>query len=367
MSGKGWGLVWLTLSLATSAATAVAGPWDLLTRTSVEASSAKSYALTAEHGPWMILACTFSGDTAEEEARELVLELRTKYKLRAYSYNKRFELEEKVGGLGVDKFGEPLKMRYQRGDEITEHAVMVGDFASIDDYDAQHALRTIKHCQPECLKASKDDPSSRTLGAWRALLLVGKEENRKKGPMYHAFMTTNPMIPKEQFLTHGLDDFVVKLNSDSPYSLLNCPGKYTVQVAHFTGRVVTDQSEIDKAAKSDDWDSRLAEAGVKAEKLTEALRMKGYEAYSFHDRSASLVTVGSFDSVGSPRSDGRIEINRQVLQIMETFKGQEAADQPGQIGAQIIAEIPLDIQPIPVLVPKRSISAAYQRRTLGMR
>ena len=54
--------------------------------------------------------------------------------------------------------------------------------------------------------------------------------------------------------------------------------------------------------------SALEEAGEAAHKLVEVLRNQGYEAYEFHDRGSSIVTVGSFDSVGTPRADGKIEI-----------------------------------------------------------
>ena len=39
----------------------------------------------------------------------------------------------------------------------------------------------------------------------------------------------------------------------------------------------------------------------KAHKMTVALRAKGYEAYEFHDRYASIVTVGSYDRPDDPR------------------------------------------------------------------
>ena len=65
--------------------------------------------------------------------------------------------------------------------------------------------------------------------------------------------------------------------------------------------------------------STLAEAADKAHRLAKALRMKGYEAYEFHDRYASIVTVGSFNSVGTPRPDGRMEINAEIAAVMKTF------------------------------------------------
>ena len=111
-------------------------------------------------------------------------------------------------------------------------------------------------------------------------------------------------------------------------------------------------------------EGRLAQAADKAERLTEALRMKGYEAYVFHDRYASIVTVGSFDSVGTHRADGRIEINPKIHAIMKTF----GVDQKSALGnahnmvdKKKLAGIPFDPQPLPVEVPKKSLSSGYAR------
>jgi len=137
-----------------------------------------------------------------------------------------------------------------------------------------------------------------------------------------------------------------------------------VQVAHFTGKVVIDQKEIKAISKGvKEMGSSLAQAAEKAHRMTVALRRKGYEAYEFHDRSASIVTIGSFNSVGSPREDGKIEIDPQIHTIIKTFSAE-----PGPGGAmqpKTITEgkmrISFDIQPIPVEVPKRSVTAALSR------
>ena len=159
------------------------------------------------------------------------------------------------------------------------------------------------------------------------------------------------------------------MNKDVEHSLLDCPGKYTVQVAHFTGEVIINQNEIraiETGAKPGPESTKqgLAGAAEKAHKLTEALRIKGYDAYEFHDRCASLVTVGSFDSVGTPRPDGKIEINPMVHRIIEVFRAQSlnVAGQPGPLQPRSLVGIYFDVQPIPVEVPKRSISRQLTQR-----
>jgi hypothetical protein len=118
--------------------------------------------------------------------------------------------------------------------------------------------------------------------------------------------------------------------------------------------------------------SELADAAKKADALARALRMKGYEAYQFHDRYASIVTVGSFNSTGTPRADGRIEINPDIHKVMTTFgadpkegenlqnalKASGLDKQTLAMPVKSLIGIPFDIQPLPVQVPKRPISTA---------
>jgi hypothetical protein len=328
----------------------------------VEADPNKTYLLTPENGPWLIMACSFSGERAEQQARELVLELRQRYKLPAYMYRMHFQVGEEVLGRGVDRYGNPVRMRYRRPPQFDEIAVMVGDFPAVDDPEAQRTLEKIKYCQPECLKPSPEKPTSQNLAAWRTFIKYVRPEKESLGPMCKAFLTTNPLLPREYFAPKGMDAFVEQLNADLPYSLLRCPGKYTVQVATFTGTVIMDPQRIQRIQQGlEDFQSSLDKAALAAHKLTEALRMKGYEAYEFHDRYASIVTVGSFDTVGTPRPDGKIELNPQIHAIMELFKAEPATTPGAGPKVKTLAGIPFDPQPIPVEVPRRSFSADYRR------
>jgi len=365
MNGK-----WMSRTLVLGAILAVwcspsgaAPPWErLLTFNRPEADPDRQYKLTEDNGPWMIMACSFSGEGAEEQAQRLAYELRKRYKLPTYAHRMRFDFGETYG-RGIDQFGAPLRMQYRRGSELQEVAVLVGNYASVDDPNAQRTLQKLKHTTPKCLDVEESQVTHQSLAGWRwnqkkFQELIGSEK-RKKGPMGHAFITTNPLIPKEHFAAKGLDKMVLDMNKGVKHSLLDCPGKYTVQVATFKGSVFIEQDEIQAIENGKPVKSKLAEAALKAHKLTEALRINGWEAYEFHDRYASIVTVGSFDSVGAPRADGRTEINPKIHAIMRTFGAQQATI-PGKQGAvptvKSFVGIPFDIQPIPVLAPKRSIS-----------
>jgi len=346
------------------AATAdAAAPWNkLFTRNRVDADPDKAYRLSEENGPWMIMACSFSGEEAEQQAQDLTYELRQRYKLEAYVHKMQFNFGE-TSGRGIDQFGASVRMRYRRGDEAEEVAVLVGNYQGVDDPEAQKTLQKLKYSQPGTLKLEKGKATNRSLAAWRHIqkqILAPGSEKKKKGPMNHAFVTTNPLLPKDYFAAPGLDKMVLGMNKDVPHSLLDCPGKYTVQVATFKGEVIIEPSKIREIEQGKKVKSKLAEAAEKAHKLTEALRMKGWEAYEFHDRYASIVTVGSFDSVGNPRADGLIEMNPRVRAITRTFTA-EPTNQPTPPGTlpnrvKTVLGIPFDVQPRLVHVPKRSIS-----------
>src|SRR5436853_5511990 len=63
----------------------------LITGQKVEADPNAEYKLTDNQGPWIIIATTFSGGGAADQSRELVLELRKRYKLEAYTHEKTFD------------------------------------------------------------------------------------------------------------------------------------------------------------------------------------------------------------------------------------------------------------------------------------
>ena len=129
-----------------------APPWlSLVTRDRVEADPSKDYQLTEGNGPWTILACTFSGDGAEEQAHELVLELRRRYKLPAYTHRMHFDLEA-AEGRGLNRLGGAVQMRYRRGNTVDEIAVLVGDYPTVDDPEAQRTLKRLKQVAADCTK-----------------------------------------------------------------------------------------------------------------------------------------------------------------------------------------------------------------------
>jgi len=368
---------------------------QLIPRKRVAADPHSDYTLSKDHGPWLIMAASFSGPRGENQARDLVLELRRQYNLSAYYYGMTFQLDDANPGRGMDANGAPIKRRYQRGDRVVEHAVLVGDFTAIDDPDAQRLLERIKHLTPATLTSQEGKETAQSLAILRQFQAQLRQKingSKKKGPMGHAFLTRNPLLPREYFVASGVEEDVAKWNQGLEYSLLKCPGKYSIRVATFRGRTTLKSTNDDQPrtrTRKASQDDPLVIAGRNAHLLTVALREKGWEAYEFHDRHESYVTIGSFQQART-FPDGRIVIpDRDARIIIDTFgattpnnifnrpapQDQQLEQERKQQFQQLFSKgrgqlaqgfypkrfvgMPLDIYPKAVPVPRRSISSAY--------
>jgi hypothetical protein len=353
----------------TYAAPGKASPWQkLLPFKKVEADPNKTYPLTDANGPWMILATVFRGEDAERQAQQLVYELRKKYKLEAYSHVHVFDYTKYGRTWGVNADGSASVMWQAREDDVKEIAVMVGNFSSLDDDRAIDTLKKVKEIEPQSLRT--DEAKSTQVFAD---LRQAMHTKKKKGPMGAAFVVTNPLLPPEYFNSAGLDKLVLEMNKEVPHSLLDCPGKYSLKVATFTGTAAIDQLKIRDTSHVKKMGYTLDEAAENAHKLTETLRRQGYEAYEFHEREQSIVTVGSFDAASVPGPNGRTMPNPQIDRLMKVF-GVQVAPAPGSTAMEMpLHEIKrrkqafpngwslLDLHPMVIQVPKRPLSAAYLR------
>jgi hypothetical protein len=355
------------------------------------------YTLSKENGPWLILAASFSGEGAEQQARDLVLELRKQYGLHSYYYGMTFQMEESRPGRGLDVYGSKIRRRYQRA-QIREHAVLVGEFTSLEDPSAQKMLKRVKHLTPDSLATKEGESTSQSLAKVRKIQDYLREKvgsDTKKGLMGHAFLTRNPLLPKEFFVPQGIEEDIAKWNEGLDYTLMKSPGKYSIRVATFKGRTslkgTNDELEKVRTRKATK-DEPLVVAGKNAHLLTVALRQKGWEAYEFHGRHESYVSIGSFNEA-QVSEDGRIAVSHRDAQIIiNTFgahtpnnvfnrpaladlqKEAERKQQFNSLFSQGMGKVadgfhpkrfvglPFDIQPQAVRVPRRSISSVYARK-----
>jgi len=325
--------------------------------------------LTENDGPWLILAQTFVGEYGRDKAIELTGELRKKHGMAAVVYRQSVDLEDTVIGLGVDKYGDPKRMKHKNASDYEGYAVLVGNFASVDDPRLEDTLQKIKYMRSDSISVDKIEGQDKGVSYYRygyrkIQERLGLTDRSRRGPMGNAFVTRNPLLPEEYFAPKGIEPFVAEMNEGVEHSLLNCPKPFSVKVATFRGNVTMKLSAADEASLS----NKLAEAAEKAHRMTVELRKLGYEAYEFHDRHESIVTIGSFEEVGRPRNDGRTEMHPQVHTIIETFRAQPL-DIPGLQGGlqpKQIDGIPFDVQPLPVAVPQRSIATDYARGPFGI-
>jgi hypothetical protein len=294
----------------------------------IENDPKKEYTLDERHGPWMVMVATFrdiedekrktEGLSADAAANKLVHELRAKG-IPAY----QFSQDARKGEINsYDRLGNRDKRVYaaQRG----MICVLAGNYQKVDEATAQKTLAYVKKYQPKFMANPKD---------------VGAVVRNDKGPFATAFLTINPLLAPGEVTNFKTDLETKTLNSGIDYPLVGLKRKYTLKVATFTGKSVVpvgnskfngNEAGFERTLK-DGGPYNLARAGEDATQLTYALRQGGqnaremlgrdrFEAYVYHDKFQSIVTVGGFDSESEP------EINR----LAEIFKAKYQSDDYGE-------------------------------------
>ena len=257
----------------------------------------RDYAVTDRHGPWMIMVATLhkpgfdrpddlekdreDESVAREAAKKLVLDLRAK-NIPAYV----FELKKSRESVEtVDRLGR-RQTRRTIGDDA-QISVLAGNYESTNSESAVQTLRWIKRFQP---------PSFGDKAIYKRI--------GDNGPLAGAFLTVNPLLSAEEVRERTIDPEYVKLmrylNAGNAFSLADCGGAYTLRVRTFRGN-----SSVKAARKNSrrtiSVNEGLNDAGRDATRLCESLRKRGVEAYLWHDRYESYVSVGAF---GSPTDPG---------------------------------------------------------------
>lgn len=281
----------------------------------VEADPKKDYPVTQENGPWMIMVTSFYAKVptpevrAEtyEQAKQLALEIRRTHKIPAYTFIQRSDFGKdlpstrhrrpKTTGLRIDPAQlesgqielpedmattELVKTKVREFDQV---AVLAGNYATIDQ--ANRVIeKKFRNWFPDSMRK-----------------ILDQRPSKAKGPFWRAFATPNPYVPKEYLQEQEPDRLLVQMNS-GPYSLYDCPGRYSVLVATFSGRSYVDYhknkiNQFVNELETKDQD-RLERAAVEAFELAKALRQHSWEAYVFHDYNSSMVTIGNFNDANDP-------------------------------------------------------------------
>ncbi len=296
----------------------------------------KDIEVTSNLGPYMILIQTYESgpdqprDECYRQARQLVVELRSTYKLNAYTFNKGTEEREREyervkkavaekrelyrkAGLPEDF---PVRVKVMHIQE--QCAVLVGGYPSLAA--ACSALKELGKLKPP-------DPDKVAL----SVRFYAKQDKSKieeigmglVNPFKAAFVVPNPTIKQEQPTEANKLDIGLlrKLNAGENLSLLQCKKPITLAIKQFmTPHEVETRDAPSKNLLASMWPGKKMEridaAATSAHDYAEWLRKGKLDAFVLHTKYSSVVTVGAFDSVEDPAFRSMvnlIENNRQKL------------------------------------------------------
>lgn len=302
-------------------------------RAGIDADPNKDYPLTPEAGQWFVCATCFVGPKAPQLAKEMVFEIRSRYKVPAYVFDKgadeRNKERERLRKIHEENGDSSVRLRTVRIPD--ECAVFVGGFKEQEN--AVKALKQVKAWQP---------PSNPELSPIiHDSSVPEKEDEQVKvrgahvSPYVMAFVAHNPFVPVEKKADAKMEAFMRKINANEKYSVYNCRKPWTLVVAQFQGVSViqskaVDESFIQKLFGSSKGES-LSASALNAENMCETLRKCNLDAYVLHTTWGSVVCIGGFDSKDDPK--------------ISSMKTRLAAFPKGP-GLQFMAE------PLPMEVPK---------------
>jgi hypothetical protein len=306
--------------------------------------------VTPQAGPWMILAASYGGPPSRGQAEELATEIRTRYSLPAYIFNRTAEerraeqdrvarlKEEARKKLEADGLPAttPVYIKTVRRIE-DQYAVLVGGYK--DDVAARKALEDIRKLKP------KSDGLNKIAYVPDA---HGKMHEEAINPFQSAFVCHNPTVPVEKPKQDiDMGQRLKEYNVGETYSLLKCPKPFTMVVRVYKGESMVQsqtgsRSVMDKMGMK--FGSVLNANGNEAHKMAEFLRNKqpglGFEAYALHTEYNSYVTIGGFDSPDDPR----------LLQTMQYFL--KEMNRPGSGVNQLHMRAQLLTDPMLMPVPQ---------------
>jgi len=260
------------------------------------------YLLTKENGPFMVLARVFRGVDAERLALALVKELRQEYKLPAYILRtKDYPGKSMMRGIPPTVPSNVMAPEIRMPEKIRtfdEAAVLVGNEKTWADQ--EKLWHQVKKLSPRCLEGvSSPFP-------WRTGLSS-------------ALRTTNPYWPAQNLYPKTRDRLMVQMNSGLR-SIANCPGRFSLQIAEFSGRTTFQLNPLQQpnSMLPNLKESPLKTAHEDAERMADKLakdhefQRMGQPIFVVHDLTASRVFVGSFDAPQDPRA---AEVREKLIQM----------------------------------------------------
>jgi hypothetical protein len=338
-------------------------------------------ALRPEHGNWFICVKSYArpgrpdpsdpGPTARELAEALATEIREAhpgvgvYLFEHVSEEKRAEAAARAQArqraaefaAALDRYrqqsqlqfaeflGSDHKVRYQTFNYRDQIAVLVGGYRTQEE--AIKALAKVRTWQP---------PKNQLLMDGGAIVKPGPDgkpviEKSRLNPFPQSMVVPNPAAPKADRPAGGLDPFVVKLNEGRPYSLLKATKPWTLAVKSFSAPVtiqsMDDEGGMMRKLGFGKGGDALAAGAEQAETLAKALRdprmkPRPFDAFVLHTRTASIVTVGEFDS---PNDPALLETRRILMGLTFNLSRDEKGTEMTGARQRLFGD---NIMPIPV-------------------
>ncbi len=283
----------------------------------------------------MICVYCYIGQESAQVSREMVMELRERWKLPAYVFSKADE-ERRQEFERVKKIHEDYRrlcqeknlpmdpnMHVRTRHIENEYAVLVGNFKDADtarkarDDIRKLPMPKVKLWQPEYVPEIPPPGSAKS----------AKVEEKKKiaepangNPFQGAFVVHNPTIKQERpadWDKQGMAG-LKNLNAAENYSLLNCKKPYTLVVKQFLLPAETRSASGTIFGKMNPFvhKSDIDVPGQNAHNMAELLHKTTHlDAFVLHTKFASMVTVGAFDSLDDPSLRATQEMLRNQYKI----------------------------------------------------
>lgn len=285
-----------------------------------------------------------------QDANEVISELKEEgigaYESKPDEVRGRVETFDRQGRVRTREFSARqntycvLAGNYETNDESTKSGKLAKDTLEwIESKRFQPEFLTV--LDPDFEESRGAEKSSvRKLKNGGILRLTPGKLRQGEGPLAGAFLTLNPLLSPDEVQAKKQDPLLVKLNTGGDLSLYNNQGKYTLVVASFYGKAskaqvgmmglanfreaqasFTPGESLDLAAQ-EAWtlatlirqgyfvmneykyvknpDNELDKGHWEVD-TTKPARPQAFEAWIWHDRFKSVVTIGSFDRLDDPR------------------------------------------------------------------
>lgn len=311
----------------------------------VDADPTKDYTIRPEVGPWVIYVHSYTESRdpnrpkAPDLAREMCLEIRSKYNLPAWIFNrgeeekrKQREYVERVRKLTDQTPGARIRVHH-----IEEQcAVLIGGYKDMDA--ARAALDSIKKLKSPEKKHLLDVITV----TGQAKTVDGKAPKEAQtgqfvNPFVSSFVARNPTVAAEKPANDPTkaDKLLRELNSGRPYNLMANRHPWTLAVKEFQGastiqsKGASSSSFLDMLGFGKRSGELLNAGALQAEEIARVLRELKFDAYVLHTRFSSVVTVGGFENKEDP----------QMAQLQK------------KLGGAKFGPIELFVRPLPMPVP----------------